>query len=202
MKNENRPWLRVMLYLMVASIPAVFGCARSSDESLSWEKVHAMASEAFQQGRYEEAEKRWASALRKAEKFEPEDPRLATSLDRLAFFYGTQLKYVEAEPLYQRLLALREKVLGPIHPDVAATLGSLAKLYQAQGRYAEAEPLYKRALAIDEKVLGMTHPDVTMILESYVALLRELNRANEAAQLLATHAKSDRSRTTLPICPD
>lgn len=202
MMSETQSWLRAVLYLMMACTPIVFGCARSSDEGFSWEKEHAVASEAFQQGRYEEAEKRWVSALKKAEKFKPEDPRLDTSLDRLAFFYSTQLKYVEAEPLYQRLLDLRGTVLGPIHPNVAVTLNSLAKLYQAQGKYAKAEPLYQRALAIDEKVLGITHPDVAMILESYVALLREMNRADEAARLLAAHAKGDRSKITLPICPD
>lgn len=202
MMSESQSWLRAVLYLMLACTLIVFGCTRSSDESVSWEQVRAMASEAFQQGRYEEAEKRWTSALKKAEKFNPEDPRLATSLDELSFFYNSQLKYVEAEPLYRRLLALRETVLGPIHPEVAATLTNLAKLYQAQAKYAEAEPLYQRALAIDEKVLGMTHPDVAMILESYVALLREMNRADEAARLLAAHAKGDRSKITLPICPD
>ena len=71
-----------------------------------------------------------------------------------------QGRYAEAEPLYKRALAIREKALGPDHPDVAKALNNLAVLYQKQGRYAEAEPLYKRALAIREKALGPDHPDV------------------------------------------
>ena len=63
-----------------------------------------------------------------------------------------QGKYDEAEPLYQRALAIREKALGPDHPDVAESLNNLAELYSNQGKYAEAEPLYKRALAIDENL--------------------------------------------------
>ena len=73
---------------------------------------------------------------------------MATSLNNLAGLYQAQGKYAEAEPLYQRALAIREKALGPEHPDVANSLNNLAVLYRAQGKYAEAEPLYQRALAI------------------------------------------------------
>ena len=60
-------------------------------------------------------------------------------------------RYAEAEPLYRRSLAIREKQLGPDHPDVATSLNNLADLYRSMGRYAEAEPLYRRSLAIREK---------------------------------------------------
>ena len=49
--------------------------------------------------------------------------------------YRAQGRYGEAEPLYQRALKIREKVLGPEHPDVAHSLNNLAALYHAQGRY-------------------------------------------------------------------
>src|SRR4029453_730245 len=73
--------------------------------------------------------------------------------------YNTQGRYAEAEPRYQRALAIREKALGPEHPDVAQSLNNLASLYQTQGRYTEAEPLYQRVLASRERVLGAEHPD-------------------------------------------
>ncbi|CAN0491244.1 unnamed protein product, partial [Scytosiphon promiscuus] len=59
-----------------------------------------------------------------------------------------QGKYTEAEPLYARSQAIKEKVLGPEHPSVATTLHSRAGLLESQGRYEEAEPLYERCLAI------------------------------------------------------
>jgi tetratricopeptide (TPR) repeat protein len=61
-------------------------------------------------------------------------------------------KFVEAIPLAQQALAIRERTLGPNHPDVATSLTNLALLYASQRRYAEAEPLYRRALAIRAKV--------------------------------------------------
>ena len=94
-------------------------------------------------------------------------PRCRPSLNNLADLYHTQGRYAEAEPLYQRALAIREQALGPDHPDVALSLNNLAALYRAQGRYAEAEPLYQRALAIGEKTLGRDHPTFGTILKNY-----------------------------------
>ena len=66
---------------------------------------------------------------------------MATSLNSLARLYEAQGRYADAEPLYERSLAIREKVLGPNHTDVATSLNSLAGLYQEQGRYDHrAEP--------------------------------------------------------------
>ncbi|MCA1838424.1 MAG: tetratricopeptide repeat protein [Actinobacteria bacterium] len=55
--------------------------------------------------------------------------------------------------MYERALAIYEKVLDPDHPDTATVLGRLAKLYYYQKRYAEAEPLYERALATFERLV-------------------------------------------------
>ncbi len=58
----------------------------------------------------------------------PEHPEIADTLHNLADLYGAQGKYEQAEPLYQRALAIREQVLGPEHPATAHTLKSLAEL--------------------------------------------------------------------------
>ena len=69
-------------------------------------------------------------------------------------------RYTEAEPLFRRALAIREKSLGPDHPDVANSLNGLAALLNDTDRRAEAEPLFRRALAIWEKSLSPDHPNV------------------------------------------
>ena len=53
-----------------------------------------------------------------------------------------QGKYAEAIPLAEKVLAIREKVLGKEHPNVAISLNNLAVLYDSQGNYSKAEPLY------------------------------------------------------------
>jgi tetratricopeptide (TPR) repeat protein len=89
-------------------------------------------------------------------------------------------RYTEAEPLLERALAIRKRVLGPDHPDVARSLSSLAEVNWNQGRYAEAQPLVERALAIREAALGPDHPDVAYSLNNLANLYRQQSRHAEA----------------------
>ncbi len=57
-------------------------------------------------------------------------------------------QYAEAVALFQRVLTIRERVLGSESLDVAMSLSNLAAVYDHQGRHAEVETLFKRALAI------------------------------------------------------
>ena len=79
----------------------------------------------------------------------------ATKLINLAERYRARGKYAEAEPLYKRVLAIREKALGPGHEDVANSLDRLAEFYRAQSKNAEAEPLHQRAQAIRENLVAV-----------------------------------------------
>ena len=51
---------------------------------------------------------------------------MAASLNNLGGLYREQGQYAEAEPLYQRALAIAEKALGPEHLEVAMSLNNLA----------------------------------------------------------------------------
>ncbi len=81
----------------------------------------------------------------------PEHPDVATSLNNLAELYKAQGNYAEAEPLYQRSLAIWEKALGPEHPDVATSLENYAALLRQTARADEAERMEARAKAIRAK---------------------------------------------------
>jgi tetratricopeptide (TPR) repeat protein len=81
-------------------------------------------------------------------------------LDRLAFFkQGFLAAYAEARPLFERALAIREKVLGLDHPDTARSHNNLGDLLNAQGHPGRALPCYERALAIRKKAFGLNHAD-------------------------------------------
>ncbi len=115
----------------------------SCAQEMSWEGYNDAAVEAYEQARYAEAEELLLEALREAEKFEEQAPRLTTSLNNLALLYLGQDRFAEAEPLFQRSLAIAEKVLGPEHPDMATSLNNVALVYYNQGKHAKAEPLYR-----------------------------------------------------------
>ena len=180
MRLGTTRWLLVGLLCL-----GLWPMVAASAQETRWDSIMADAVKAYQQADYAQAEKLFLAALKEAEQFGEQDPRFAASLNNLAELYRAQGKYAQAEPLYQRALAIWEKALGPEHPNVAAGLSNLAGLYDAQGKYAQAEPLYQRALAIREKALGPEHPNVATVLENYAALLHKLNRDAEADKMEA-----------------
>jgi tetratricopeptide (TPR) repeat protein len=64
---------------------------------------------------------------------------LAASYYRLAELDRVLLHYPDAEPLYQRSLAIREKLLGRDHPDVVQSRDGLAALHRDQAALAESK---------------------------------------------------------------
>jgi tetratricopeptide (TPR) repeat protein len=70
------------------------------------------------------------------------------SLNNLAGLYQSQGRYAEAEPLYQRDLAVIEKALGPDHPDVGTSLNNLAGLYFVQRDWARAGDFWRRSTGV------------------------------------------------------
>ena len=95
---------------------------QSCQQATLWERHNAAGLVSYEQGYYSEAEEHWNDALKEAENFSPEGPRLATSLNNLAALYQAQGRHAEAEPLHQRALAIREQTHGSEHPDVATSL--------------------------------------------------------------------------------
>ena len=141
MKGRRGVWLGLVCLALCPT--------QAFSQGTSWDQSITAGRLAFEQGRPAEAEQHLVTALKDAEAFGTDDPRLPESLQTLAALYYAQGRDAEAEPLYQRaLVILMEKRLGPDHPDLARGLNNLAGVYRTQSRYAEAEPLYKRSLAI------------------------------------------------------
>src|SRR6516165_10997385 len=94
-----------------------------------------------------------------------------------------QGRFSEAIPLAQRILGIREKVLGPNRIEVGVALNDLASDYLAQGRYSDAEPLYKRSLAIYEKSFGTEHREIATSLNNLALLYIYQGRYSDAEPL-------------------
>ena len=77
--------------------------------------------------------------------------------NRAGFYLDDRAAYADAEPLYERALAIREKALGPDHPDVATSLNNLAGLYAPRALRA-CLPLSERALAMKGEGFGAGGP--------------------------------------------
>jgi tetratricopeptide (TPR) repeat protein len=117
----------------------------------------------------------------------------ACLLHQTAFYLKEKAEYTQAKPLYERALAIWEKVHGKEHPLVATSLNNIAELYRAKGAYEQALPLNVRALAIDEKVYGIVHPDVANDLNN-IAFLYYTQGAYEQALPLYGQALAIREK--------
>ena len=68
--------------------------------------------------------------------------------------FMVQGKLVEAKAMYERVLARKEKALGPEHMSTLRMVNKLGHLHKDQSKLAEAKAMYERALAKKEKTLG------------------------------------------------
>ncbi len=123
---------------------------------------------------------------------------MPTNFNDLALHYQRQGRYGEAEPLFQRSLAIYEKALGPDHLDTATRLTNLAFLYRDQGRYGEAEPLFLRSLAIYEKALGFDHPITATHITNLAFIYRDQGRDREPSRCFDARWRSTK-KLSAPI---
>ena len=65
-----------------------------------------------------------------------------------------QGKNPQAQPLNEKALEIRRRLLSDDHPKTADSYNNLAADLYAQGKYAQAQPLYEKALEIDRRLLG------------------------------------------------
>jgi CHAT domain-containing protein/Tfp pilus assembly protein PilF len=110
-------------------------------------------------------------------------------------------KYGEAQPLVERALEIREKILGSDHRDVVATVGDLGSNYYFKGDYAKAETLYQRALTLWEKTVGPEHPDLAISLNNLAALYVDMG-AYTKAELLHHRALTIKEKAFGPEHPN
>ena len=118
---------------------------------------------------------------------------LASLLAKTADYLRQRAQYQQAEPLYQRVLSIREQAWGDSTPYLAFPLNGLANLYREQGQYERAESLYQRALTIRQQQRGAHHPETAESLHDF-ARLHELRKRSEEALTLYQQALDIRER--------
>src|SRR5207302_733385 len=99
-----------------------------------------------------------------------------------------------AEPILERVLATRRRVLGEDHPDTLSSYYSLGNLHEALNRPDAAEANYRRALDGRLALLGPDHPDTLTSQNELGALYlysrhQTIRAANTLAVFLLYHSK-------------
>jgi tetratricopeptide (TPR) repeat protein len=114
-------------------------------------------------------------ALRRVLQRGPEDRDAyarSFTLQRQAVALVAKGRYREAQPVLEKVLAIKRQVLGDEDPLTATSYNEVAANLNRQGMYAEAEAGLRTALAIRRQALGEEHPDTA---ESYSWVAANLN---------------------------
>ncbi len=89
--------------------------------------------------------------LRRVAAMPPEDRvacQSAAIVDAQAETFRAERNIAQAQPLFEKALEIRRRVLTDDHPDTATSYNDVAYNLRAQGKYAWAQPLFEKALAI------------------------------------------------------
>ncbi|HEX8313053.1 MAG TPA: tetratricopeptide repeat protein [Chthoniobacteraceae bacterium] len=137
-------------------------------------------------GRYEESLSPAAELVQRIEARKHKDLRaLCDALEQhgwaLELFKG---QYAEAESLYRRSLAIKEKNWGADSITFGLTCLKLAEVLSLRGNYDEAGQICERALRINETNLGDNHPETANVLATLAELQSAQGSLAEAEQYL------------------
>jgi RNA polymerase sigma factor (sigma-70 family) len=131
----------------------------------------------------------------------PDHPDTLNSRNSLAAAYLAAGRVDEAIPLFEQILAVRQRTLGLDDSETLVSQNNLASAYQDAGRIAEAIRLYELNLAIRERLLGSDHPSTLNSRGNLAAAYRDEGQVDKAIPLLE-QALADRERVLGPDHPD
>lgn len=157
----------------------------SNVHTTRWRVFTNKGQELFSEGKLDEAEKYFLSALDEAKKgFGVLDPHVASACHNLAELYRMKRMFAKAEPLYLHAIELLELSLGPEDVRVGFALHNLGGFYLLQRQLEQARTCYERALKIKRRILGLNHPDYANTMFHLGEVLRLQGNLGDAEVLI------------------
>lgn len=166
--------LLVILILVYQSLPG-------GAQPTLWETYQSAGHQAIEEHRVADAERLLLAAAHHIEAINPDDPRLANTLNDLGVLYGMQNRDVEAEPIFERALMIHEHTFGRSHPFVILTLQNLSVIYASQEKFIEAHRVARESLELSLQLFGSSHPRTGSACRT-LATVYELQGHYEAAE--------------------
>lgn len=177
--------LRILSALLVGIAAVLVQAPLAMAQQPSFEELAARIGSLTRQARYTDAMKaadQLAVAARAAHG--EEHYVYASALAWKATLHQTLGQLAEAEPLFERSLAIYTKVLPAGHPDIATSINNLGFQYQVTGRLEEAEKFYKRALEMREKAAWPNYSHIADSLNNIAQIYKRQWRVAESVPLL------------------
>lgn len=170
----------------------------SVEEQISIEKSRcaqmvAAAEAAVKARNFNQAEDLYSACLPIMEQVYAGDSKaMADCLLALGDVYYWQDKFGLALPIYQRLLAMRERMKDSSPASLVTAYFKVAKAQEHVANIEEARDTFKRAAEIAQKTLMLGHPLLTSVLESYANFLQAKTTNQGLADDMRRKAKTSR----------
>ncbi|KAJ7960077.1 Kinesin light chain 3 [Quillaja saponaria] len=157
------------------------GSVVSNTHTSKWRIFTDKGNDLFLQGKLDEAEKLFLSAVQEAkEGFGEKDPHVASACNNLAELYRVKRAFNKAEPLYLDAISILEQSFGPEDIRMAAAYHNLGQLYVLQRKFEEARVYYE----IKGCVLGYGHADYADTMYHLGTVLSLQGKGRDAESLI------------------
>ncbi len=140
-------------------------------------------------GDAKKAEKQLKQALLAADRGH-DDYLRARAATILLFLVGAQMRFDDAEEIYQQGLATFGRLVGAETIE-AQLLGNRGQQLTLQGKLAEAEPLLRKTLAVMVRTQGPDHPEIAVALAALSELLMRKGASKEGYELAVRSYEMD-----------
>jgi tetratricopeptide (TPR) repeat protein len=161
---------------------------------MQWQASFDAGWAAWKEGRLDETEKAWKTALALAEKLQPLDDRVTSSLLQLSSLYLRQQRFADADANSRRALSVAEQIHGPGSAETMFALMSIGRSFEEQHQTAQAEAYYLRTLKVVEKYFGQQNFNVAMVLGSLSALYYNQRQFDKAEPLFRRQLEMEEAR--------
>jgi tetratricopeptide (TPR) repeat protein len=177
--------MRLMDYRSaVASYRQSLAYVDKEKHGFAWTEGAARLGHAYHYaGNWADAETLLRECLARREEMGPNDPSLTHVLADLAWVLTGQNKWMEAEPLFRRALAIDEKYFGPENPRTVSRLLDLAEFLDPATHPKEIESLLRRALSLEEKIWGRDDVMLAAVMGKLSGALQGPQEGKEAEEL-------------------
>jgi VWFA-related protein len=160
----------------------------------TWEEKNRAGEKLFQEGKLADANRLFLEALQDAQKFGPNDLRLAPIYNNLALVAFVRSNFATSEALYEKAVAVVESSRGAKDPLLLPILENLTRLYVKEWAFTKGIGTGRRICTIREKTLGPENPDTISSLNQlatlYLDSVRLLPRSDQSPSI-ATNAKGE-----------
>jgi hypothetical protein len=108
-------------------------------------------------------------------------PNSLRAMGNLAITMYEQGDYARARAVFEEVLAMFRRKLGPEHPDTLRTMGNLAETMHALGEIAPSRSMFEAVLDVVRRTPGPSHPETRRLMGEFAETIKKLGEDDLAA---------------------